>query len=70
MVHCIYWGVTVQGGTLIFSSYVGLDQASTVYIPKKYQEYQAPHKNIWYFCNPKKYHIMYIYLNKKRPYNT
>ena len=32
-----------QGGTLIFSTYVGSDPASTVH-PKKYQEFQAPQK--------------------------
>ena len=34
-----------QGGTLIFSAYVGSDPASSVH-PKKYQEFQAPQKNI------------------------
>ena len=35
-----------EGGySHIFSLYVGLGSASTVY-PKKYHEYQAPHKNI------------------------
>ena len=34
-----------QGDTLIVSAYVGSDPASTVH-PKKYQEYQAPQKNI------------------------
>ena len=52
------------GGTLIFSSYVGSDPASTVHpkkisgissTPKKYQEFQAPQKNIWNFSNPQKY---------------
>ena len=43
-----------RGGTLIFSAYVGSDPASTVH-PKKYQKFQAPQKNIWNFCNPKKY---------------
>ena len=43
-----------RGGTLIFSSYVGLGTASTVH-PKKYQEFQAPPKNIWNFTKPKKY---------------
>ena len=38
-----------QGGTLILSSYIGLDPASTVY-QKKYQEYRALQQNI---CNPK-----------------
>ena len=33
------------GGSLIFSTYVGSDPASTVH-PKKYQEFQAPQKNI------------------------
>ena len=33
------------GGTLIFSAYVGSDPASALY-PKKYQEIQAPQKNI------------------------
>ena len=33
------------GGTLIFSSYVGSRPASTVH-PQKYQEFQAPPKNI------------------------
>ena len=42
------------GGTLIFSSFVGLGPASTV-TKKKYQEYQAPPKNISNFCNPQKY---------------
>ena len=31
------------GGALIFTAYVGSDQASTVH-PKKYQEFQAPQK--------------------------
>ena len=30
-----------RAGTLIFSSYAGLNPAYTVY-PQKYQEYQAP----------------------------
>ena len=42
------------GGTLIFSAYVGSDPASTIH-PKKYQEFQAPQKNIWNLSNPKKY---------------
>ena len=42
------------GGTLIFSAYVGSDPASTVH-PKKYQKFEALQKNIWIFCNPKKY---------------
>ena len=33
------------GGTLIFSAYVGSDPASALH-PKKYQEFQAPKKNI------------------------
>ena len=41
-------------GTLIFSSYVGSGQASTVH-PKKYQEFQAPQIDIWNFSNPKIY---------------
>ena len=39
------------GGTLIFSSYVGSGPASAVH-PKKYQEFQAPQKNIWNFSKP------------------
>ena len=42
-----------EGGTLIFSAYVGSDPASTVH-PKKYQEFQAPQKNILNFSNPQK----------------
>ena len=53
------------GGTLIFSSYIGSGQASTVY-PQKYQEFQAPKKNIWIFETPKKFPILYLDL-KKRP---
>ena len=34
-----------QGGTLILSAYVGSGPASGVH-PKKYQEFQAPPKNI------------------------
>ena len=34
-----------EGGTLVFSSYVGSYPASTVH-PQKYQEFQAPQKNI------------------------
>ena len=41
------------GGTLNFSSYVGLGPASALH-PKKYQEFQAPPKNIWNFSNPQK----------------
>ena len=33
------------GATLVFSSFVGSDPASTVH-PKKYQVFQAPKKNI------------------------
>ena len=42
-----------QGGTLIFSSYVGSRQASTVY-PQKYQEFQAPPKKYLKFQQPQK----------------
>ena len=42
------------GGTLILSPYVGSNPASTIH-PKKYQEFQAPQKNIWNFSNPKNY---------------
>ena len=35
--------------TFIFSKYVGLDPASTLY-PQKYQEYQAHPKNIFQIC--------------------
>ena len=34
------------GGLTLFSSYVGSDPVSTVYKKKKYQESQAPQKNI------------------------
>ena len=54
------------GGTLIFSAYIGSDPASTVHPQKKYQEFQAPQKNIWNFSNPKKIPILYLDL-KKRP---
>ena len=37
------------GGTLIFSSYIGLDPAFHVCQKKKYQEYQAPTKKMK-FC--------------------
>ena len=33
-----------QGGTLNFSAYVGSGPASTLYPPKKNQEFQAPQK--------------------------
>ena len=49
------WKVQGGGGTLIFSSYVGLVPAPTVY-PQKNLEYQAyPQKYILNFSNPKKY---------------
>ena len=38
----------LPGGYSIFSAYVGSDPASTVH-PKKYQEFQAPQKNILKF---------------------
>ena len=40
-------------GTLIFSSYEGLDSASTVYPPKNSGISGIPPKNIWKFSNPK-----------------
>ena len=42
----------IHGGTLIYSSYVGSGPASTVH-PKKYQEFQAPPKNIEILATPK-----------------
>ena len=45
----LYISETVQipkGGTLIFSTYLGSGQASTVHRKKNYQEFQAPQKNI------------------------
>ena len=53
-----------RGGTLIFSSYVGSDPASTVH-PKKNQEFQAPQKNIKILATPKNIPILYIDLKKK-----
>ena len=32
--------------------------------PKKYQEFQAPQKNIWNFSNPKNIPILYLDLKK------
>ena len=43
----------------------GSRPASTVH-PQKYQEFQAPPKNIWNFNNPKNIPILYLDL-KKRP---
>ena len=37
--------VRPQGGTLIFSAYIGSDPASIVH-PQKYQKFEAPPKNI------------------------
>ena len=54
-----------RGGTLIFSSYVGSDPASTVH-PKKTSGISSTPKKYWNFSNPKKYPILYIDL-KKRP---
>ena len=42
------------GGTLIFSTYVGSDPASTVH-PKNIWNFKHPKKNIWIFTNPQKY---------------
>ena len=58
-------GVATSVGTLIFSSYVGLCPASTVYPPKIW-EYQEIFE---IFATPKTILILYIYL-KKRPRNT
>ena len=55
-----------RGSTLIFSSYVGSDPASTVH-PKKYQEFQAPQKNIKILATPRNIPILYIDLKKKDP---
>ena len=38
-----------------FSSYIGSGPATTIHQKKKYQEFQAPKKNIWIFSDPKKY---------------
>ena len=46
------------GGTLMFSSYVGLDPASTAY-PQKYLEYQAYTKIFEILATPKNIHILY-----------
>ena len=62
---CVRFSAMLSG-TLIFSSYVGSGQASTVHPKKKYQEYQAPPKNIWIFSNPKYTPILYLD-NKKIP---
>ena len=54
--------------TLILSSYVGLDLASTGY-PKIYQEYQAPQKISGFFCNTKQYiHSVHLHLKKTLKY--
>ena len=37
------WG---GGGTLNYAAYLGSNPASTLHPPKKYQEFQAPQKNI------------------------
>ena len=46
-------GVGGGGGTLVFSSYVDLGPASTIYA-QKYREYQAPPKNVK-LLQPQKY---------------
>ena len=46
-----------KGGTLIFSSYVGLGPAATVY--KKYQEYQAPENYLKFLQSKKIYFFLY-----------
>ena len=45
-IACTYITQGGGGGTLIFSAYVGSDPASALHPPKKYQEFQAPQKNI------------------------
>ena len=54
------WGGGM-GGTPIFSPYVGLGPASTVY-PQKYQEYQAPKK--YFFATQNNIPILYNPLRK------
>ena len=51
------------GGTLIFSSYVGSDPASTVH-PKKHEEFQAPQKNIKILATPKNTQFCTLTLKK------
>ena len=48
-----------MGGTLIFSSYLGLGPASTVH-PKKYQEFQVPQKIFEILATPKISPILYL----------
>ena len=61
-----WWTVGAQGGggTLIFSTYVGSDPASTVH-PKKYQEFQAPKKKFEILATPKNIPILYLDLKIK-----
>ena len=52
------WG----GGTLMFSSYIGLGPASTVH-PQKYQEFRAPEKKLFEILpNPKKYPPFFTFI--------
>ena len=44
-----------QGGTLICFCIRRLGPSIYPSPPKKYQKFQVPPKNIWNFCNPKKY---------------
>ena len=54
------------GGTIILSSYVGLNPASTVYQKNLIPGNQAPQKIFGIFATPKNIPILYINL-KKRP---
>ena len=70
MLYDIWLTITTQpprggGGTLILTSYVALDPASTVH-PKKYQEFQAPQKIFEInFSNPQKYPPFYTLTLRK-----
>ena len=57
------WPPPSQGGTLIFSTYVGSDPASTVH-PKIYQEFQAPPKIFEILATQKNIPILYLDLKK------
>ena len=59
-------GQTGGGGVPSFFSYAGLGPASTVH-PKKYQQFQAPQKNIWNFGNPKRYPRFWTLTFRKDP---
>ena len=53
-----------QGGTLIFSAYVGSDPASTVHPPKNVRNFKHPQKIFEIIAIPKNIPILYLDLKK------